>query len=134
MNRYVIDYYISIHSMEILPYISISIFVCCLIAAFIGVIINMPKREPLQPTNLSRTTEVRYAFEKAEYDVAKAKFALQFLRRTNVAPCVIKAAEEDLKKAGMAWVDTLKAVFQVKRRARSVSPESLELYERFQQN
>jgi hypothetical protein len=120
--------------MEILPYISISIFVICLIAGFIGVIRNMPKRESLRPTNLSWTTEVRYAFEKAEYDVAKAKFALQFLKRSRVADRVIKAAEEDLKKATMAWVDMLKAVFQVKRRARSVSPESLELYERFQQN
>ena len=120
--------------MEILPYISISIFVICLIAAFIGIIRNMPKREPLQPTNLSRTTEVRYAFEKAEYDVAKAKFALQFLRRTHVADRVIRAAEEDLKEATMVWIATLKGVFQVKRRTRSVSPESLELYERFQQN
>jgi len=115
-----------------MEYISISIFVCCLIAAFIGVIRNMPKQKLVPPTNLSRTTEVRYAFEKAEYDVAKAKYALQFLRRTSVPHRTIKAAEEDLKKAGVAWADALKSVFHVKRRARSKSPESLDLYERFQ--
>uniref|UniRef100_A0A6C0DFR8 Uncharacterized protein n=1 Tax=viral metagenome TaxID=1070528 RepID=A0A6C0DFR8_9ZZZZ len=92
----------------------------------------MPKQTLVPPTNLSRTTEVRYAFEKAEYDVARAKYALQFLRRSHVADRVIKAAEEDLKKTGVAWADALKSVFQVKRRARSASPESVDLYERFQ--
>ena len=115
-----------------MEYISISIFVCCLIAAFIGVIRNMPKQKLVPPTNLSRTTEVRYAFEKAEYDVAKATYALQFLRRSHVASHIIKAAEEDLKKASVVWYHALKGIFRVKRRARSASPESLELYERFQ--
>ena len=92
----------------------------------------MPKREPVAIPTLSRTTEARYAFEKAEYDVAKAKYALQFLRRTSVPDRIIKHAEEDLKQAGLAWADSLKGVFQVKRRARSASPESVELYERFQ--
>lgn len=115
-----------------MEYISISIFVCCLIAAFIGVIRNMPKQELVPIPTLSRTTETRYAFEKAEYDVAKARYALQFLLRSRVADRVIRAAEEDLKKAGLAWADSLKSVFQVKRRARSASPESIELYERFQ--
>jgi hypothetical protein len=121
-------------TMDFIPYISISIFVCCLIAAFVGFLRNMPKREPVPIPTLSRTTEARYAFEKAEYDVAKAKYALQFLRRTSVADRVIRAAKEDLKKASVVWTDTLKGVFQVKRRARSASPESVELYERFQQN
>ena len=78
-----------------MEYISISIFVCCLIAAFVGFVRNMPKREPVALPTLSRTTEARYAFEKAEYDVAKAKYALQFLRRTSVPDRVIKHAEED---------------------------------------
>jgi hypothetical protein len=115
-----------------MEYISISIFVCCLIAAFIGFVRNMPKQELVPPTNLSRTTEARYAFEKAEYDLAKARYALQFLRRTHVVDRVIRGAEEDLKKASVVWAAALKSVFQVKRRARSASPESVDLYERFQ--
>lgn len=120
--------------MEILTYISISIFIGCLIAVMIALVkLNMPNKRPVQPNaNLSRTTEARYAFEKAEYDLARATYALQFLRRSQVASHVIRSAEKDLQNASSTWATTLKSVFHVKRRARSASPESLDLYERFQ--
>jgi len=121
--------------MDILTFLSISIFIGCCIALFIGFTVNNgPKVKLVQQLPLSKTTEARHAFENAEYRLAKSKYIYQFLKRNQIQQPIIDKAKEDIEEAVDRWTHSFKNVVQVRRRSRSASPESFELYERFQIN
>jgi len=85
-----------------------------------------------QAQHRATTTLARLDFEDAERSLAKAKLVLNIVQSSQqVREPVLQKAIEHVEIAAEEWVRSLKSVFQMRKRARSPSPESIAIYDRF---
>ena len=78
------------------------------------------------------TTIARLEFETAEKELAAAKSLLQIVKNaTNPRPDICTRAQDNFEMATEEWLFKLKKVLQLRKRARSPSPETIQLYARF---
>ena len=116
--------------------LSAILLIGCVIAIIVAAIatsvaktqIYRPDKDHQEPV----TTTVRLEFEAAEKELAVAKTLLQIVKNaTNPSLETCGKAQDNFEMATEEWLFKLKKVLQLRKRARSPSPETIQLYARF---
>lgn len=123
-----------------MDYLSVFLILCSLIAIVAAVIRlhymdyqrRFRKQEEEEEKELSGTTAARMDFEAVEKELVAARMTLQIVNNAeNPRPQAQIMAQENVEIAMEDWLLKLKQVLRLRRRVRSPSPESVQLYKRF---
>jgi plasmid maintenance system antidote protein VapI len=115
--------------------LSLIILIGCLILIGVAITTGLLKNQihhPVEDHQESATTRARLEFEAAEKDLTVAKTLIRIINNaSNPTPETCTRAQDNFEMATEEWLFKLKKVLQLKKRARSPSPETLQLYARF---
>ena len=90
------------------------------------------RKQEKEEKELSGTTAARMDFEAVEKELVAARMTLQIVNNAeNPRPQAQIMAQENVEIAMEDWLLKLKQVLRLRRRVRSPSPESVQLYKRF---